>query len=105
VSDEKISHLLLCCVYRPEVNHHSMRGYSRQKEGKPGLFSYISVLKFLDMTQEVKTHGTESCKHLLNESTLSSLHDGFGGLVVRMLASGSRVRGFKPGRKLWIFSV
>jgi hypothetical protein len=29
--------------------------------------------------------------------------DGFGGLVVRMLASGSRVRGFKPGRRSWIF--
>jgi hypothetical protein len=28
---------------------------------------------------------------------------GFAGLVVRMLASGSRVRGFKPGRSLWIF--
>jgi hypothetical protein len=25
-------------------------------------------------------------------------HDGFGGLVVRMLASASRVRGIKPGR-------
>jgi hypothetical protein len=29
--------------------------------------------------------------------------DGFGSLVVRMLASGSRVRGFKPGRSRWIF--
>jgi hypothetical protein len=29
--------------------------------------------------------------------------DGFGGLVVRILASGSRVRGFKPGRSRWIF--
>jgi hypothetical protein len=29
--------------------------------------------------------------------------DGFGGLVVRMLASGSRVRGFKPGQSRWIF--
>jgi hypothetical protein len=26
---------------------------------------------------------------------------GFGGLVVSMLASGSRVRGFKPGRFFW----
>jgi hypothetical protein len=26
--------------------------------------------------------------------------DGFGGLVVRMLASGSRVRGFKPFKPL-----
>jgi hypothetical protein len=31
--------------------------------------------------------------------------DGFGGLVVCMLASGFRVRGFKPGRSRWIFSV
>jgi hypothetical protein len=30
--------------------------------------------------------------------------DGFGGLVVSMLASGSRVRGFKPGRCRWIFT-
>jgi hypothetical protein len=29
--------------------------------------------------------------------------DGFGGLVVSMLASGSRVRGFKRGRSRWIF--
>jgi hypothetical protein len=28
--------------------------------------------------------------------------DGFGGLVVSMLAFGSRVRGFKPGRSPWI---
>ena len=30
-------------------------------------------------------------------------YDGFGGLVVSMLASGTRVRGFKPGRSRWIF--
>jgi hypothetical protein len=30
--------------------------------------------------------------------------DGFGGLVVSMLASGFRVRGFKPGRSRWIFN-
>jgi hypothetical protein len=30
--------------------------------------------------------------------------DGFGGLVVSMLASGSRVRGFTPGRSRWIFT-
>jgi hypothetical protein len=32
-------------------------------------------------------------------------HSGFGGLVVSMLASGTRVRWFKPGRSRWIFSV
>ena len=30
---------------------------------------------------------------------------GFGGLVVSMLASGTRVRGFGPGQSLWIFRV
>jgi len=29
--------------------------------------------------------------------------DGFSGLVVSMLASGTRVHGFKPGRSHWIF--
>jgi hypothetical protein len=30
--------------------------------------------------------------------------NGFGGLVVSILATGTRVRGFKPGRSHWIFS-
>ena len=30
-------------------------------------------------------------------------NDGFGGLVVSMLASGTQVCGFKPGRSRWIF--
>jgi hypothetical protein len=30
--------------------------------------------------------------------------DGFGGLVVSMLASGSRVHGLDPDRNRWIFS-
>jgi hypothetical protein len=33
----------------------------------------------------------------------SADRDGFSGLVVRILASVSRVRGFKPGRSRWIF--
>ena len=30
---------------------------------------------------------------------------GFGGLLVSMLASGTGVRGFEPGRSRWIFRV
>ena len=30
--------------------------------------------------------------------------DGFGGVVVSMLASGTKVCGFKPGRSRWIFT-
>jgi hypothetical protein len=37
-------------------------------------------------------------------ANLPSGYDGFGGLVVSMLASGSRVRGLKPGRSRWIFT-
>ena len=33
-----------------------------------------------------------------------TLIDGFGGLVVSMLASGTQVCGFKPGRSRWIFT-
>jgi hypothetical protein len=39
------------------------------------------------------------------EIKLNRQEDGFGGLVASMLASGTQVRGFKPGRRLWIFTV
>jgi hypothetical protein len=38
------------------------------------------------------------------EAMVPTEMDGFGGLVVSMLASGSRVRGFDPERSRWIFS-
>ena len=31
--------------------------------------------------------------------------DDFGGLVVSMLATGTQVCGFKPGRSRWIFQA
>ena len=34
----------------------------------------------------------------------TSRSDGFGGLVVSMLASGTQVCGFKPGRSRWIYT-
>jgi hypothetical protein len=41
----------------------------------------------------------------VREDTLGySGGDGFGGLVVSMLASGSPVRGFHLDRSRWIFS-
>jgi hypothetical protein len=46
-------------------------------------------------------HNTEIWKKVIkqtkNRTVLPSV-DGFGGLVVSMLASGSRVRGFDPDR-------
>jgi hypothetical protein len=47
------------------------------------------------------TPSSGSALSVLAKVTL--LLDGFGGLVVSMLASGSRVRGFKPGQSRWIF--
>ena len=32
------------------------------------------------------------------------MYDGFGGLVVNMLASGTKVCRFKPGRNRWTFA-
>jgi hypothetical protein len=43
------------------------------------------------------------CKRLYMFRVKYSPITDFGGLVVRMLASGSRVRGFKPSRSRWIF--
>ena len=43
-------------------------------------------------------------KWVLHMTGLTYLRgDGFGGLVVSMLASGTQVCGFKPGRSRWIF--
>ena len=45
-------------------------------------------------------------RNLQNKSKSLPLHQsGFGGLVVNMLTSGTRVRGFEPGRSHWIFQV
>jgi hypothetical protein len=41
---------------------------------------------------------------LIKTSKVNRIEDGFGGLVVSMLASGSQVRGFDPDRSRWIFS-
>ena len=47
-------------------------------------------------------------RHVLSEGRrppqiVTKQLDGFGGVVVSMLASRIRVRGFKPGRSRWIF--
>jgi hypothetical protein len=49
------------------------------------------------------------CIVIYQYNTTNKMHylpsvNGFGGLVVSVLASGSRVRGFKPGRSRWIFT-
>ena len=49
-----------------------------------------------------------SCKNLdwniIRTHLTFHLLDGFGGLVVSMLASGTQVYAFKPGRSRWIFT-
>ena len=42
-------------------------------------------------------------RHYLEEAVSYQPTDGFGGLVVSILATGNRVRGFKLGRSRWIF--
>jgi hypothetical protein len=59
--------------------------------------------KWLQITAETYRSGwllIDKCNLLVTK-----LFDGFGGLVVSMLASGTRVRGFNPGGSRWIFPV
>jgi hypothetical protein len=62
----------------------------------------IKIITKLIVTTNIRlllwtcSHCVVSCHGWKKEQT-------FDGLVVRMLASGSRVRGFKPGRSRWIF--
>jgi hypothetical protein len=49
-----------------------------------------------------RPHGVTNTKCRV-DTFVSPDDDGFGGLVVSLPASGSRVRGFKPGRSRWIF--
>jgi hypothetical protein len=47
-----------------------------------------------------------SCRAGINTTKgYTMAEDGFGGLVVSVLVSGSRVHGFKPGRSRWIFQM
>ena len=41
--------------------------------------------------------------HLEMKIASTLFQDGFGGPVVSILATGTRVRGFKPGQSRWIF--
>ena len=58
--------------------------------------------KCLDLKKKL-LDGGQCLKKKAYLSELYTIEDGFGGLVVSMLASGTRVRGFKPGRSRWIF--
>jgi hypothetical protein len=49
----------------------------------------------------VVEHPSENSRHYF--VTVCRCIDGFGGLVVSTLASGSRVCGFEPDRNRWIF--
>ena len=46
---------------------------------------------------------TRFVSNVYSHASLNDGDDGLGGLVVSMLASGTRVRGFKPGRSRRIF--
>jgi hypothetical protein len=71
------------------------------------------VARYRKIMRDIRGKGMSSlCKYTIEsyscrreDNIKSNLkEDGFGGLVVSMLASGSRVRGFEPDRSRWIFS-
>ena len=51
-----------------------------------------------EVTGEWRKLHNEKLSDLYSLPNIVRVVDGFGGLVVSMLASGTQVRGFKPGR-------
>jgi hypothetical protein len=56
------------------------------------------------MVMQMSSNSTMFFSHTALLFELQYKHSGFGSLVVSMLASSTRVRGFKLGRSRWIFS-
>ena len=60
----------------------------------------------VNMEFQKRVREPETVKISINRVQHTNIYqdkDGFGGLVVSMLASGTQVCGFKPGRSRWIF--
>jgi hypothetical protein len=56
------------------------------------------------MQQSKETHSISDTRQRVTQPMRCNIaDDGFGGLVVSMLASGTQDRGFEPGRNRWIF--
>ena len=63
----------------------------------------VSQINILKLKSEIISESNYLLKIKFNIRRLTHTADGFGGLVVSMLASGTQVYGFKPGRSRWIF--
>ena len=55
--------------------------------------------------EEGRSYSDRKCCSVLVTKANLTLLSGLGGLVVSMLASGTRVRGFETGRSRWGFRV
>ena len=54
--------------------------------------------------KSIKSYQNQTFNKMNNKPEALSPHeDGFGGLVVSKLATGTRIRWFKHGRSRWIF--
>jgi hypothetical protein len=63
----------------------------------PQNLQYVTLKLCYELTEYWKDCGLVGCGPLLSDIS------GFGGLGVSVLASGTQVRGFKPGRRRRIF--
>jgi hypothetical protein len=84
-----------------------------RKRGKAGCTVYVLIrvprciqrwLNSVMIRHSTDFNKTEATTNVHNSSSFIITKSGFGGLVVSMLASGTRVHGFKPGRSRRIFS-
>ena len=70
-------------------------GHNPQQHHPPSLYIHNNI------TDKYKLWNSLLCIFIYPSSWPK--YDGFGGLVVSMLACGTQVCGFKPGRSRWIF--
>ena len=91
-------------------NYKAHRGFSKffesAKKKKSVLKIKVVLLKFQLMCFLcLKLVDCSENTVKINTTFIKQNYSGFGVLVVSMLASGTRVRGFEPGRSRWTFRM
>src|SRR5215468_4457449 len=87
--------------YTTHLHADNTQNTQRGEFGKCGPCPVFASYTLAFALQLRKKHGKPSV--LSSEELSKQGFSGFGGLVVSMLASGTQVRGFKPGRSRRIF--
>ena len=92
-------------TFPSSVHSSSLTFLSTNTSGNGSKYSFANFteLPSRQWFQEIQFEKKDKDKRVDCRIDYYPLNDGFGGLVVSILATGTRVRGFKPRRSRWIF--